>query len=205
MTSCDEHQTRIVALFDHEAGDEELRLLAGHLQDCPACRAFYLDALAIRRAGMTAPVPGLSPGAKQAVLDEIKTVGCGLTAGAASASAGQTGPKRALHLGRVGAWVKNSPYRWAAVLAIGSLLAVCVVLGRTATDLRLKLGAAEQQVLAIQEQAKLTESQERQQKAISALYFRMAELEERVNRVSPSQRASLPTRAYDRAARQSNL
>jgi hypothetical protein len=74
-----------------------------------------------------------------------------------------------------------------------------------AKDLRLKLGAAEQQVAAIHEQAKLADSQARQQKAISALYFRMAELEERVNRVSPSQRAAFPAQVYERPARQSNL
>jgi hypothetical protein len=58
---------------------------------------------------------------------------------------------------------------------------------------------------AIHEQAKLAESQERQQKAISALYFRMAELEDRVDRGGPSQRASAPAQAYDRSARQNNL
>ncbi len=205
MTSCDEYQARIVTLLDNEAGDEDLRLVTGHLQDCGACRAFYLDAVALRRAVVTAPVPSLSPGARQAVLDGIKTVGCGLTARAASDSVGQTCPKRSLHLGRVGAWIKNAPYRWAAVLAIASLLTTCLVLGRTAKDLRTRLGAAEQQVAAIHEQAKLAESQERQQKAISALYFRMAELEERVKRGSPSQRASFPTPAYDRSTRQSNL
>jgi fibronectin type 3 domain-containing protein len=85
------------------------------------------------------------------------------------------------------------------------MLITCFVLGRTAKDLQLKLRAAEQQVAAIHEKAKLAESQERQQKAISALYFRMAELEERVNRSSPSQRASFPAQAYDRSARQSNF
>ena len=72
MTSCDEYQTRIVALFDNEAGDEDLRLVAGHLQDCPECRAFYLDLVAIRRAGATAPMPSLSPGVRQAVLGRVK-------------------------------------------------------------------------------------------------------------------------------------
>lgn len=205
MTACDEYQTRIVALCDNEAGDEELRLVAGHLHDCPACRAFYRDALAIRRAGTTAPVPSLSPGARQAVLDGIKAAGGGVTARAASASVGPTGPKRALHLGRVGAWVKNPPYRWAALLVIGLLLTTCLILGRTAKDLRAQLGLVQQQVAAIHKQAKSAESQDQQQKAISALYFRMAELEERVNRSSSSRRASLPAQAYDRSARQSNF
>lgn len=40
MTPCEKYQTQIAALFDNEAGDEDLRLAAGHLQDCPECRAF---------------------------------------------------------------------------------------------------------------------------------------------------------------------
>jgi anti-sigma factor RsiW len=191
MTSCDEYQMRIVALFDNEAGDEDLRLTADHLHDCPACRAFYLEVVALRRAGTTAPVPSLSPGARQAVLDGIKAEQAAPTGSRVKDKSGW------LRFGRV--------ERWAALLMIGSLLATCFVLGRTAKDLQTRLGAAEQQVAAIHEQAKQTESQERQQKAISALYFRMAELEERVNRGSPSQRASFPTPASDRAARQSNL
>ena len=191
MTSCDEYQTRMVALFDSEAGDDDLRLVAGHLQDCPECRAFYLDLITIRRAGVTAPMPSLSPGIRQAVLGRIKTDQADRTESSAKDRSGW------LRFGQLG--------RWAAVLVIGSLLITCFALGRTAKDLRLKLGAAEQQVAAIHEQAKLAESQERQQKAISALYFRMAELEERVNRSSPAQRASFPAQVYERPARQSNL
>jgi anti-sigma factor RsiW len=188
MTSCDEYQTRIVTLFDSEVRDEDLRLAAGHLQDCPECRAFCLDVVAIRRAGATPPMPSLSPGVRQAVLDRIDADRRGARA---------KGRSELLRFGR--------PGRWAAVLVIGVLSIACLALGRTANDLRTRLGAAEQQVAAIHEQAELAESQERQQKAISALYFRMAELEDRVNRVSPSQRASFPDQVHDRSERQSNL
>jgi len=205
MTSCDEYQTRMVALFDTEAGDENLRFVAGHLQDCPECRAFCLDLIGIRRALASASTPSLSPDVEQKVFDGIKAVGWGLTPRVPCASVGSTFLTRSVHIGRVGAWVKNPPYRWAAVLVIGLLSIACFALGRTAKDLRLKLGAAEQQVAAIHEKAKLAESQERQQKAISALYFRMAELEERVNRASPSQRASFPVPEFGRSERQSNL
>ncbi|MBM4027901.1 MAG: hypothetical protein FJ280_21255 [Planctomycetes bacterium] len=191
MTACNESQTRIVALFDNEAGDEDLRLTADHLHDCPACRAFCLDLVAIRRAGATAPLPTLSPAARQAVLDGIKAE---QTAATGSRTQDRSGW---LRFGRL--------ERWAALLVIGSLLAACLVLGRTGKDLQTRLGAAEQQVAAIHEQRQIAESQERQQKAISALYFRMAELEDRVNRSSPSQRASLPTGAHDRRERQSNF
>ncbi len=191
MTSCAEYQRRIVMFFDSEAGDEDLRLVAGHLQDCPECRTSCLELVGIRRALASACPPSLSPTVRQGVLDSIQ-------AGPSDRkeSRGASGA-RFLYLGGLG--------RWAAVLVIGLLSMGCFALGRTAKDLRVKLGSAEQQVAAIQEQAKLAEYQERQQKAISALYFRMAELEERVKRGSPSQRASYPTQAYDRSARQSNL
>ncbi len=191
MTACDTYQAGIVALCDNEAGDEELRLAAGHLQDCPQCRAFYLDLVAIRRAAVTAPMPSLSPATKQAVRAGIK--------------ADQTAPTGSCVQDRSRLPQFSRLGRWAAVLVVGSLLATCFVLGRTANDLRLQLGTVKQQMAVIEEQAKWAESQEHQQKAISALYFRMAELEERVNRVSPSQRASFPTQAYDRSPRQSNF
>lgn len=184
MTSCDEYQAGIVTLFDNEARDEDLRLAAGHLQDCAACRAFCLDLIGIRRTLAAAPAPSLSPAAREAVFDGIKA--------------------RPFRRG-VDAWIKNPPYRWAAVLAIGLLSIACVALALTAKDLRTRLGAAEKQVAAIHEQARLAESEERQQKAISALYFRMAELEERVNRSSRPERASFPAQVYDRREKQSNL
>jgi hypothetical protein len=81
----------------------------------------------------------------------------------------------------------------------------CFALDRTSKDLRTRLGAAERQVAAIHEQAKLAESEERQQKALSALYFRMAELEERVDRSSQSERASLAAQVRDRLERHSDL
>ncbi len=187
MTSCDTYQAGIVALFDNEAKDEDLRLAAGHLQDCPDCRAFCLDLIGIRRALATASVPSLPLAARQAVLDAIKA----------------DEPDREKRAKRV--WSIQRLGRWAAVLVIGSLLIACFVLGRTAQDLRFKLVAAERQVVTMQEQAELAKSQERQQMAISALYFRMAELEERVNRSPSSQRTSLPSQGYDRAEKQSNL
>lgn len=190
MTSCDTYQAGIVALFDNEASDDNLRFTAGHLRDCPDCRAFCLDLIGIRRTLATASVPSLPPAARQAVLDAVKANEPDREQHAKSA-------KRVWRIGRLG--------RWAAVLVIGSLLIACFVLGRTAQDLRFKLGAAEQQVVTMQEQAELAKSQERQQMAISALYFRMAELEERVNRSPSSQRTSLPSQGYDRAEKRSNL
>jgi len=190
MTSCDKYQVGIVALFDNEARDEDLRLAAGHLQDCPQCRAFCLELVGIRRTLASASTPSLSPAARQAVLNGVK----------ADESDREQHAKSGRRL-----WTIARLGRLAAVLVIGLLVITCLALDKTAKDLRTRLGAAEREVAAIHEQARLAESEERQRKAISALYFRMAELEERVNRVSPSQRASFPAQAYDRSERQSNL
>lgn len=190
MASCDKYQATIVALFDNEARDEDLRLTAGHLQDCPECRAFSLDLVAIRRTLASASTPSLSPAARQTVLDGVK----------AHASGGEQHVK-----GGNRRWRIARPGRWAAVLVIGLLLITCVALGRTAKSLRTRLGIAEQQVAAIHEQAKLAESAERQQNAISALYFRMAELEERVNRSSRAESASLPAQIRDRLEKQNDF
>ncbi len=191
MASCDEYQAAIVALFDGEIGDEDLRLMAGHLQNCPECRTFCLDLIAMRRAFVAAAVPSLSPVARGAVLDQVRDDP------SHRSEARAKDRTQSFRLGRL--------TRWAAVLLIGLLAMTCFALDRTAKDLRTRLGAAERQVAAIHEQAKLAESEERQQKALSALYFRMAELEERVNRSSQSERASLAAQVRDRLERQNDL
>jgi len=190
MTSCDKYQAGMVALFDNEAKDEDLRLVAGHLRDCLECRAFCLELVGIRRALASASMAGLSSATRQAVLDGVK---------ADESDRGQHA-KSGKHL-----WTVARLGRWAAVLVIGLLLILCVALSRQATDARDRLQAAERQVALIRGEDQAKEAQEKQQKAISALYFRMAELEERVNRVSPSQRASVPAQAYDRRERQNNF
>ncbi len=189
MTPCEEYQARIVALFDSEAGDEDLRLAAGHLQDCAECRAFCLDLIGIRRTLTSAPAPSLSSVTRQAILDGVR--------------ADAPDQERRAKSGRRGRIAGLE--RWAAILVIGSLLIACVALGRTAKSLRTRLGTTERQVAAIHEQAELAESQERQQKAISALYFRMAELEERVDRSSQQDGASLAAQVRDRLERHNDF
>jgi anti-sigma factor RsiW len=191
MTSCDKYQARIVALLDNEAGDEDLQSAAGHLRDCAECRAFCRELIGIRRALVSASLPSLSLATRQALLAEVRDDPSGHGESRANEGA------RFLQAGTL--------MRWAAVLVIGLLSIACFALGRTAKDLRARLGAAEQQVVAIHEQAKLAESEERQQKAISALYFRMAELEERVSRPSRPEKASLPARVHDRHEGQNDL
>ncbi|MBN1362182.1 MAG: hypothetical protein JW993_16420 [Sedimentisphaerales bacterium] len=182
---------KMVALFDNEAGDDDLRSVAGHLRECLDCRAFCLDLIRIRRGTACAPLPRLSQAVGQMVLDRVRDGGADHTKVRAGCR------KRFPRTGGL--------MRWAAVLTIGLLALTCLALNRTAKELRAKLGTAEQQVAAIHEQRQLAESEERQRKAISALYFRMAELEERVNRFSPSQRASVRSQGYEGPKTQGNL
>jgi predicted anti-sigma-YlaC factor YlaD len=190
MISCDKYQAGIVALFDNEARDEDLRLAAGHLQDCPECRAFCLELIGIRRTLASVSTPSLPPAARQAVLNGVK----------ADESYGEQHAKSGKCL-----WTIGRLGRWAAVLVIAVLLILCAALSRETTDLRDRLQAAERQVALIHEEDQVKEAQEKQQKAISALSFRMAELEERVNRSSRPERASFPAQVYERPGRQSNL
>ena len=72
MATCDKSQAAIVALFDNEARDDDLRLMAGHLQDCGECRAFCRELVGIRRAVASASPPSLSPAARQEILKGIE-------------------------------------------------------------------------------------------------------------------------------------
>ena len=191
MTSCDQYQSTVVALFDNEARDEDLRLVAGHLQNCPECRTFCLDMIALRRAEMAAAVPGLSPAARQQVLTSAKADR------PVDRDSHEAARVRMLSLARLG--------RWAALLIIGVLSIACLALGKTAGDLRTRLTGAEQQVAAIHAEQERAESEERHQKAISALYFRMAELEQRVDHFSPSRRASYPAETRSRPEENGSL
>jgi hypothetical protein len=191
MNACDKCQATAVALFDNEAGDEDLRLVAGHLHDCPECRAFCLDLVTVRRTWATAPTPSPSPALRQKVFDGIQ--------------ADRAAPARVWPRDRSGPFRFGRLARWAAVLVIGGLVILSVGLNREAQGLRDRLQAAERQVASLRAEDQVKETQEKQQKAISALYFRMAELEERVHRGSPSQRTSFPSSAYDHSARESNL
>jgi len=95
----------------------------------------------------------------------------------------------------------------AAFLIISSWLA-CYALAREVADLKGQLQDAQQHLALAQQdlavaraEKQLEEDQEREQKAITAMYLRMAELEERVDRLSSPRTAFFPTELnglYDR-------
>jgi ABC-type transport system involved in cytochrome bd biosynthesis fused ATPase/permease subunit len=105
---------------------------------------------------------------------------------------------------------------WAAGLAGLFLIVVswlaCYTLGKEVSDLKGRLEASRQELAAArydltvaQAEKQFKEDQERQQKAISALYFRMQELEEQVNRFSSPRTTFLQTELNGLAERRGGL
>jgi hypothetical protein len=136
-------------------------------------------------------MPSFSSAVRQEVLENIRTDQSG------GVPAYQRSAARWFRFAR--------PARWAAVLAIAALSVACLGLGKSARDLRTRLTGAEQQVAAIRAEQERAESEERQQKAISALYFRMQELESRVDRFSGPRSARLAEHPYGLPEQQNGL
>jgi len=205
MISCDECQKKLVAAFDNEAGKEDEQLISSHLKDCRECRAFYQDMVRLRQQFVSVPMPSLSP----AVGQELMRIA-------------QADPLRSNRRGRD----KNRSRQplllrfprliWAgglaaALLVVSSWLA-CYALTKRVTDLkqqlqtsRQELAVAQQDLAVARAEKQREEDRQREQKAITALYLRMAELEERVERFSSPRTTFLPTELNELSSRQSDL
>jgi hypothetical protein len=184
MTSCDKCQVRLLALLDNETTEEELRLGAAHLQGCHACRAFCLDTLRIRQQFDSAPVPHMSAVKKQTLIASIR---------------GDQNNSKGLQVNPSSKQRRHSPRlrrlgQWAAIIIIGLSWALGFGLNREITDLRAKLRVTEQHIVQARQEDELKTAQKKQQKAISALYFRMQELEDRVDRSDSPRPTFFPTK-----------
>jgi hypothetical protein len=198
MISCDECQKKIVAVLDNEASEGDEELIGAHLKDCPECGAFQADMVRIRQHFVSVPMPGLSP----AVGQELMQVA-------------QTDSLRSKRLGRDKSasrqplLLRFPRLTWAAGLAGVFLIVIswlaCFNLARKVRVLRQELQVARRDIAVAQAEKQLTEDQERQQKAISALYFRMQELEDQVNRFSSPTTDFLPTELNRLSDRRSGL
>ncbi len=195
MISCDEYQKKMVAVLDNEGSEEDERLLSAHLKDCPECRAFYDGMVSTRQLFSIATATKATVTIGQ---DFLRTVEAD-----ALRSKKLTGNKpirnRALF------WDKLPRVAWAGGLVAALLIAVswlaCYTLTREVADLRGQLQDAQQHLAVAQAEKQLEEDRQREQKAITALYLRMAELEERVDRFSSPRTAFFPTELnglYDR-------
>jgi len=170
-----------VAVFDNEANEADERLVWGHLRDCPECRAFHKDMVRLRQELVSVPVPGLPAAVGQELMqvaqaDSLRSKSLGRDKG----------------VNRQPLFVRFPRLRWACSLAGLFLIVIswlaCFTLVRENVGLRQELQAARREMGVAQAEKQVKEAQEKQQKAISALYFRMQELEERIDR-SPSPRS----------------
>jgi len=195
MISCDEYQKKMVAVLDNEGSEEDERLLSAHLKDCHECRAFYDGMVSTRQLFSIATATKATVTIGQ---DFLRTVEAD-----ALRSKKLSGKK---HIrSRALFWDKLPRLAWAGGLAAALLVIVswlaCYSLTKEVADLRGQLQAAQQHLAVAQAEKQLEEDQEREQKAITALYLRMAELEERVDRFSSPRTAFFPTELnglYDR-------
>jgi len=205
MISCDECQKKLVAAFDNEAGKEDERLISSHLTECCECRAFYQDMVRLRQQFVSVPMPSLSPAVGQELM--------------------RIAQADSLHSSRRGHY-KNRSHQplllrfprliWAgglaaALLVVSSWLA-CYALTKRVTDLkgqlqasRQELAVARQDLAVVRAEKQREEDRQREQKAITALYLRMAELDRRIERESLSGMSLLPTERLRISDRQDDL
>lgn len=199
MISCDEYQKKMVAFLDNEGSDEDERLLSAHLKDCPECRAFYDGMVGTRQLFSIATATKATVTIGQ---DFLRTVEADVLR---SKKLSGKKPIRS----RVLFWHKLPRMAWAGGLAAALLVIVswlaCYSLTKEVADLKGQLQDAQQHLAVAQEEKQLEEDRQREQKAITALYLRMAELEERFNWFSSPRTTFLPTELNGLTGRRSDL
>jgi len=199
MISCDEYQKKMVAVLDNEGSEEDERLLSAHLADCPECRAFYDGMVSTRQ------LFSIATATKAAVTigkDFLRTVEAD-----ALRSKKLSGKKHIRSSALF--WDKLPRLAWAGGLAAALLVIVswlaCYSLTKEVADLKGQLQVAQQHLAVARAEKQLEEDRQREQKAITALYLRMAELEERVERFSSPRTVFLPTELNGLSERRSDL
>jgi uncharacterized protein YhaN len=192
MISCEECQNKLVVVFDNEGSESDEELTKAHLSDCPACRAFREDMVRIRKRFISAAVPYSSEAAKKQLMQVVHADS--LRGDNRLGDNRAQNPPLLLRFPRL-AWIAGLA---ALFLIIVSWLA-CYTLGKEVSDLRSRLETSCQELAAVrhdlavaQAVKKREEDRQKEQKAISALYFRMQELEERFDRYSSPRTTFLP-------------
>ncbi len=205
MISCDECQKKLVAAFDNEASKEDEQLISSHLTDCCQCRAFYQDMIRLRQQFVSVPMPSLPP----VIAQELMRI-----AQADSLQGNRRGRDKnrsprplLLRFPRL-AWAGGLA---AALLVVSSWL-VCYAQAKRVVDLRQQLQTSRQELAVARQDLAVARAEEqreedrkKEQRAITALYLRMAELEERVERSSSPRTTFLPTELNGLPSRQSDL
>ena len=205
MISCEQCRKKLVAIFDNEGCDGDEELTNAHLKDCPSCRAFCEDMVRIRKRFISAAVPGLPKAVEKELMQAVQADSL--------RRENQLDDNRSKHrplllrLPRA-AWITGLA---GLLLFVVSLLA-CYTLGKEVSDLKGRLETSRQELAAVrhdlavvQAAKQLEESREKEQKAISALYFRMRELEERFDRYSSPRTTFLPAEQNARSGRSGDM
>jgi hypothetical protein len=192
MISCEECQKKLVAVFDNEGceGDEELT--KAHLRDCPACRAFREDMVKLRQRFASVDVPTLPRMMGKELVQVVQAHSL-----QRENRLGDNRAQNPLLLLRFPRLARAAGL--AALFLITVSLLACYTLGKEVSDLRGRLEASQRELAAVrhdlvvaQATKKREEDSQKEQKAISALYFRMQELEDRFDRFSSPRTTFLP-------------
>ena len=192
MISCDECQKKMTAVFDNEAGEVDESLISAHIEDCPECQAFRAHMVKIRQALVSAPVPAVSFELPQECMRAVE---------ANSDKSREPGFEERADYGRL--VVRLRRLAWVGGLAASFLVVVswlaCLLLAGRVLDLKHKLQAAQQDLVLAEQDVAVARAEGqsekdrvREQKAITALYLRMAELERRVDRSDSPRSAFFP-------------
>ena len=192
MISCEQCQKKMVAILDNEGCDGDEGLTNAHLKDCPACRAFREDMVKIRKRFTSAAVPYSTKAAGKQLMQVVRADSL--------RGENQLDDNRSKHrpvllrLPRA-AWITGL----AGLLLLVASLLTCYSLANKVSDLKGRLQTSQQELTAVRQDMavaqaakQLEEDREKEQKAISALYFRMRELEERFDRYSSAGTTFLP-------------
>ena len=185
MISCDDCQRKLVAILDNEGSRDDEELTNAHLRDCSACRAFRDDMVRIRQQFAAIAVPSLPAAVEQELMQVAQ-----------SDSPRRENRRRNKEPERQPLLLRFPRLVWASGLAALFLIAaswlVSFSLAQKVEALKQELETSRRDIALAREKQQLEEAQERQQKAISALYFRMQELEQRIERSGPPRPASFP-------------
>jgi len=199
MISCDEYQKKIVDVLDNEGSEEDEMLLSAHLADCPECRAFYDEMVSTRQLFSIAT-------AKKATVTIGQDFMWTVEADALRSKA-LYGKKDIRSHAQF--WDKLPRVVWVGGLAAVFLIVVswlsCYAMFREVVALRIQLQGAQQDLAVARAQRQSKEDRDKEQRAITALYLRMAELDQRVERVSLPRTTLLPMERYGLPDRQDDL
>lgn len=199
MISCNEYQKKMVAVLDNEGSEEDERLLSAHLADCTECQAFYDGMVSTRQLFSIATATKATVTIGQ---DFLRTV-------EADALRSKKLSRKKPIRSRALFWHKLPRVVWAGGLAAALLVIVswlaCYSLAREVAELRSQLQGAQQDLAVAHAQRQSEEDRDKEQRAITALYLRMAELEQRVERVSLPRNTLLPVERYGLPDRQDDL